>query len=99
MTPAEQIRHAADQVLGIKDPADRARAIGEVLALCPDLAAELRAGRQQAVLELRTVQQMSHADVAAILGVSRARAQQIAEGRHTGKRKEEVPVEEPAPVE
>jgi len=74
------------KLAAITDPADRAAALNTALAALPDINAELRAARQAAVQELRATRGMSHADVAALLGISRGRAQQIAEGRTTGKR-------------
>ncbi|MER7964898.1 sigma-70 family RNA polymerase sigma factor [Streptomyces ardesiacus] len=67
------------------DPAERAKAAGAALQAVPKLQQWLRDIRQQAVGEMRD-EGMSHAEVGAVLGVSRARAQQIAEGRTTGKR-------------
>lgn len=70
------------------DPAKRAKHLGAALDAVPQLQAWLRGERQQAVQEMRAAG-MSHGDVAKELGISRARAQQIAEGRTTGKRKDE----------
>lgn len=67
----------------ITDPTDRAKAAGALLDAVPDLQRALREIRQGAVLELRATG-LSHADVAAAIGVSRSRAQQIAEGRTSG---------------
>ncbi|CAM5435605.1 hypothetical protein STENM36S_08951 [Streptomyces tendae] len=64
---------------------ERAKAAGVALQAVPQLQQWLRDIRQQAVGEMRDGG-MSHADVGAVLGVSRARAQQIAQGRTTGKR-------------
>lgn len=66
-------------------PAQRAKRIGAALDAVPKLQRWLRQVRQEAVQEMRATG-LSHADVAKELGVSRARAQQIAEGRTTGKR-------------
>ena len=71
------------------EPAARARTLGRALDAIPHLQAWLRQARQEAVLEMRA-DGMSHADVAKELGVSRARAQQIAEGRTSGKRADSV---------
>lgn len=67
-------------LLKIPDAEQRAQALGEALNRLPEVQAELRRGRQDAVLEMRAAG-MSHADVAEKLGVTRSRAQQIAEGR------------------
>jgi len=71
----------------LTDPAERAKALTDVLRQLDDLAAEVRADRRAAVLELRAAGQ-SHQDVANLLKVSRGRAQQIAEGRSNGRRAE-----------
>lgn len=84
--PFAPLRALAD----IADPVDRAKQLTAALAQFPDVQAELKAARHGAVTEMRA-SGMSHADVGAELGVSRARAQQIAEGRVTGKRKDEEP--------
>lgn len=70
------------------DSAIRAKQLGVALDAVPHLQAWLRGERQRAVQEMRA-DGMSHGDVAKVLGISRARAQQIAEGRTTGKRKNE----------
>jgi len=69
-----------ERIRTITDPAERAREIGKVLNALPEVMAELRAMRQAAVLEMRA-KGMSHAAIAAELGVHRNRAQNIAEGR------------------
>lgn len=71
----------------IPDPVERAQQLSSALAQIPGVQTELKDARQAAVLEMRS-RNMSHADVGAALGVSRARAQQIAEGRVSGKRKD-----------
>lgn len=72
----------------IPDPVKRAKAIGAALKVLPEVNAELRAARQAVVVELHTDQHMSYGDIAKLLGLSRGRVQQIAEGRSTGKRKD-----------
>lgn len=67
-------------LLKIPDPTDRARALGDALHHLPEVQAQLRQARQDAVLEMRAAG-MSHADVADKLGITRSRAQQIAEGK------------------
>ncbi|MEV6055002.1 sigma-70 family RNA polymerase sigma factor [Streptomyces sp. NPDC052107] len=69
------------------DATQRAKGASTALQAIPELQRWLREIRQGAVQELRSAG-MSHAQVAAELGISRARAQQIAEGRATGKRAE-----------
>lgn len=71
----------------IADPTKRAKALTDALNAVPDVQNELRQARQDAVIEMRA-EGMSHATVATALGISRARAQQIAEGRASGKRKD-----------
>lgn len=73
----------ASAFTGLADPTARARALTALLDAVPAMQAIIRAARQDAVLELRR-DGMSHAGVAAALGVSRSRAQQIAEGRSRG---------------
>jgi uncharacterized membrane protein len=82
--PFAALRALAD----IPDATERAKQLSAALAKFPDIQAEMKAARHQAVAEMRAAG-MSHADVGAELGVSRSRAQQIAEGRTTGKRKDE----------
>lgn len=69
-------------LLEIRDPADRARAIGDALNRLPEVQTQLKQARQAAVLELRAAG-LSHAEVAKELGLTRSRAQQIAEGKTT----------------
>lgn len=93
MTSPEEVQAVIERVIATPDPAERARTIGRVLELIrTTINPLLRDARQAAVQEMRSAG-MSHQDVAAELGVARGRAQQIAEGRRTGKRKT---VEEPA---
>lgn len=72
-------------IMRISDPARRARAAGDAIAQLQAELEQLKELRHQAVLELRAGG-MSHAGVANVLGISRGRAQQIAEGRPQGKR-------------
>lgn len=74
----------------IEDPLDRAKVASLVLDAVPRIQTALRETRQAAVRELRE-QGLSHAEVGTALGVSRARAQQIAEGKTSGKRVEPKP--------
>ncbi|MFC5802832.1 helix-turn-helix domain-containing protein [Streptomyces formicae] len=80
-SPFENLKHLAEQ----GDPTQRAKDVSTALQAIPELQHWLREIRQAAVQELRD-EGMSHAQVAAELGISRARAQQIAEGRTSGKR-------------
>ncbi|MFE9246292.1 hypothetical protein [Nocardiopsis sp. NPDC006938] len=70
----------------IDDAADRARTAGDMLTHVPGLQRALREVRQEAVQAMRA-DGLSHADVAAELGISRSRAQGIAEGKTTAARK------------
>jgi DNA-directed RNA polymerase specialized sigma subunit len=81
--PFENLKHLAEQ----GDPVQRAKDVSTALQAIPELQHWLREIRQYAVREMRG-DGMSHAEVGKELGVSRARAQQIAEGRTTGKRAE-----------
>ncbi|MFI1485743.1 sigma-70 family RNA polymerase sigma factor [Streptomyces sp. NPDC020747] len=85
-SPFENLKHLAEQ----GDPIQRAKDVGKVLEAIPDLQHWLREVRQGAVQEMRN-EGMSHAEVGKELGLSRARAQQIVEGRTTGKRAEPKP--------
>ncbi|WP_394436251.1 sigma-70 family RNA polymerase sigma factor [Streptomyces sp. SGAir0957] len=82
-SPFESLENLSKQA----NPTERAKSVGKVLEAIPDLQHWLRQVRQGAVQEMRE-DGMSHADVGRELGISRARAQQIAEGRATGKRAE-----------
>jgi DNA-directed RNA polymerase specialized sigma24 family protein len=80
----DMIQKVGSAFAGIPDPTNRAKAIGAMLDAMPQLQAGLRELRQNAVKELRAGG-MSHGEVAAALGISRSRAQQIAEGRASGR--------------
>jgi DNA-directed RNA polymerase specialized sigma24 family protein len=82
-SPFEALKHLAEQ----GDATQRAKEVGAALNAIPDLQRWLREIRQGAVQEMRS-EGMSHAEVGKAIGVSRGRAQQIAEGRTTGKRAE-----------
>ncbi|MFD6180040.1 hypothetical protein [Streptomyces goshikiensis] len=79
--PFETLKHLADNT----DASERAKEVGVALNAVPELQKWLRQLRQEAVLELRA-DGLSHAEVGKLIGTSRARAQQIAEGRTTGRR-------------
>jgi hypothetical protein len=87
--PFENLKHLAEQ----GDPTQRAKSVGTALQAIPKLQQWLREIRHGAVQEMRE-DGLSHAQVAAELGISRARAQQIAEGRTSGKRADESPAPE-----
>jgi DNA-binding transcriptional regulator YiaG len=91
MTTTQNITALTDQLLalvaGQTDPAERARAATAVLDALGskgELQAKLKEMRQAAVVEMRDKGNASHGDVAKALGISRSRAQQIAEGRSKG---------------
>ncbi|GAA0971630.1 MULTISPECIES: hypothetical protein [Actinomycetes] len=94
MTTNTDIKQITDQLLALvagQDSAiERARTATEVLEALGtkgELQAALTAARQDAVLEMRDKDNASHGDVAKALGISRSRAQQIAEGRSKGTTK------------
>ncbi|MDQ0758713.1 sigma-70 family RNA polymerase sigma factor [Streptomyces canus] len=89
-TPFENLKHLAEQ----GDPTQRAKTVGAALQAIPELQHWLREIRQSAVQEMRD-DGMSHAEVGKELGLSRARAQQIAEGRTSGKRADKAAPPEP----
>lgn len=67
------------------NPTVRAQALGAALDAMPDLQAWISTARREAVLAMRAEGQ-SYGDIATNLGFSRSRAQQIVEGRITGRR-------------
>ncbi len=67
------------RIRAIEDPAEQAREIGRVLNELPKVQTELKELRQAAVKKLRA-RGMSHQEIADELGVSRARAANIAAG-------------------
>jgi hypothetical protein len=71
LTPAE-IRH-------IPDPVDRIRAVNETITEATALTSELADITRETVREMKTT--MSYGEIARALGVSRGRAQQLAEGK------------------
>lgn len=78
----------------IPDPAERARTAGAMLDKVPTLQQAIREVRQGAVQELRR-QGMTFAEVGTAIGVTRGRAQQIAEGKTQSFRKK--PSAQPEP--
>ncbi len=85
-SPFENLKHLAEQ----GDPTRRAKDVSAALRAIPELQKWLREIRHAAVHEMRDEEGMSHAEVAKEIGTSRARAQQIYEGRTTGKRADEL---------
>lgn len=83
---SREVQRVIEGLESIGDAGERALAAGELLKNWPDLHRQVREIRQQAVIVLRQ-QGMSHADIAALLKVTKSRAAQIAEGRRTGRRK------------
>lgn len=67
------------------DPTTRARTLGEALDALPELQTWISTARREAVLAMREEGQ-SYGDIAKNLDFSRTRAQQIVEGRITGRR-------------
>jgi gamma-glutamyl phosphate reductase len=80
------IRAAITDLAAIPDATTRARALGAVLDAVPDIQAEIRTARQDAVIEMRTTQTL--AQVADALDLSIPRVSQIASGvSRTSKKK------------
>lgn len=77
------------------DPVIRARVLGRALDSFPDFQVWLGHTRREAVLAMREEGQ-SYGDIAKNLGFSRSRAQQIVEGRVTGRRAKPTTNPEPA---
>lgn len=85
-SPFENLKHLAEE----GDATRRAKGVSDALRAIPELQKWLRQIRQAAVQEMRDEDGMSHAQVAKEIRTSRARAQQIYEGRTTGKRADEA---------
>jgi DNA-directed RNA polymerase specialized sigma24 family protein len=92
---SKQVQRVIDALENIGDAADRAKAAGELLLSWPDLHRQVREVRQQAVLVMRQ-QGLSYAEIGRALDISKARAQQIAEGRLSGRKRGRDHVEEDA---
>ncbi|MEU0493475.1 hypothetical protein ABZ249_29975 [Nocardiopsis sp. NPDC006139] len=73
----------------INDPADRARAAGDMLNHIPALQRALREARQEAVLEMRATG-ATFDEIGKQLGITRARASDIAKGASTAGRKKKT---------
>ena len=76
----QAISQVAKTVATRRDATERAIAAGNALEAIPGLQTELREIRQAAVQDMHTAA-ASWADVGSALGVTRARAKQIAEGK------------------
>ena len=72
------------RIAAIEDLEDQARAVSDLIRSLTVTRAAAGKLRREIVLRLR--EHHSHAEIAALLGVHRGTAQQIAEGRHTGRR-------------
>lgn len=79
----EQLSAIAQRISDTSDPAERAKLRAEALALIPLLQKELRAGRQQDVLELRA-SGLSDGEIGELLGLHWARVSAIARGVSSG---------------
>lgn len=78
------VLEAVDSLEALDDPAERARKAGRLLAELPDQQARLRKIRQAAVVTLRA-RDVSYRQIAAQLGISLARVQQIERGERGKK--------------
>ena len=83
---------ALQNARGHTDKAERAKALGELLAHVPDFQAALRAERQQVVRSMHDDDKLSWAQIGEKLGVARTRAAQIASGVTGGAKKKPAPV-------
>lgn len=83
---------AIDALEAISDAGERAQALGEFLALVPEVHSKARQMRQQAVVTLRQ-QGLSWQQIGDLLGVNRQRAKRIFEGKSWPAPKAE-PIEE-----
>lgn len=75
-----RVLDAIDALEAISDAGERAQALGEFLAVVPEVHSKARQMRQQAVLTLRT-QGLSWQQIGDLLGVNRQRAKRISEGK------------------
>lgn len=99
----EEVRRVEDLVSGvaaIEDPVDRFKRAGSLLAVWTDQQGKLSDLRQAVVVDLRA-QKVSYRKIAALLGVSLVRVQQIEKGLAAGpnkakKKAAEPPKEEPS---
>lgn len=78
--------HTVDALDAMEDPVEQARRAGHLLAIWPQEQARLRQIRQKAVISLRA-EKVSYRKIAAALGISLARVQQIEAGARGKKAK------------
>ncbi|MFE0101136.1 sigma factor-like helix-turn-helix DNA-binding protein [Streptomyces sp. NPDC059009] len=78
-TPGAAVRAAVDQALAMGDPAERAFAITEILAVIQDRQGELKGARQADVRTLRET--LTLEEVGERIGVSTGRVSHIMTGR------------------
>lgn len=91
-TPPHPFESAVD-LTASADPTERAKAFAAAIEAVPELQTWLRQGRQEAVREMYAqmrAEGKSYTDVGKELGVTRARAQQIAEGYVGGRPRGQV---------
>lgn len=73
------------RVAALEDLEEQARAVGDLIRDLGAARSEAAKLRAEVVRSLR--EHRSHQEIADLLKVSRGTAQQIAEGRHTGRRR------------
>ena len=78
-TPGDLVRTAIDQALALDDPADRARAISDILGTVKNANAELKTTRRADVLALRATRTLR--EIAEMLDMTTGRVDQIAKGK------------------
>jgi hypothetical protein len=83
-TACELAAQMSEQIIavmrGVEDPAERHRLIGEVLAENSGVVSELAGLIRESVQAMKDEQGMSYGRIAAELGLSRSRAQQLYDG-------------------
>jgi hypothetical protein len=77
---AQMSERIIEAVRGVEDPAARHRLIGEVLAENSGFVSELAVLIRESVQAMKDEQGMSYGRIAAELGLSRSRAQQLYNG-------------------
>ncbi|MFI8872513.1 hypothetical protein [Streptomyces sp. NPDC055243] len=78
-TPGSRVRAAVEEALAIEDPAGRARAITEILAVMQDWGPEMKHTRRTDVQKLRETLVLR--EVAELIGTSISRVDQIEKGK------------------
>ncbi len=80
---------AIQRARALADPAERAKALGDLLGDhgLPAITGQLQSERQAAVAELHEQQGLSYAQIGALIGQHRTRAEQIHKGISGGKHK------------